>query len=148
MLSKIFKAYDVRGVYGKDLTDKAAYKIGRAFVSFLECREVAVGYDMRVSSPVLSRAFMEGANDQGANAIDIGMVSTDALYFASGFFKIPGVMFTASHNPQEYNGIKFCRANAVPVNEDTGLQQIKAITERGQYKKYDVTNKGRRLEKN
>ena len=133
MLSEIFKAYDVRGIYGKDLTEDVAYKIGRAFVSFLKCKDAVVGYDMRVSSPKLSKAFMKGATEEGANAIDIGMVSTDALYFASGFLKSPGVMFTASHNPPSYNGIKFCKANAVPINEDTGLQQIKSIMEMEQY---------------
>ncbi|MCH8067325.1 MAG: phosphomannomutase/phosphoglucomutase [Nanoarchaeota archaeon] len=135
MLSKIFKAYDVRGVYGKDLTDDVAYKIGRAFVSFLKCKEVVVGYDMRVSSPKLSKAFMKGVNEQGANAIDIGMVSTDGLYFASGFLNKPGVMFTASHNPKQYNGLKFCKAMAVPINENTGLQKIKTIIEKNNYKK-------------
>ncbi len=135
MLSKIFKAYDVRGVYGKDLTDDVAYKIGRAFVSFLKCRDVVVGYDMRVSSPKLSKAFMKGANDEGANAIDIGEVSTDGLYFASGFLKKAGVMFTASHNPPEYNGMKFCKANAVPINEETGLNKIRSIAEKIQYEK-------------
>lgn len=145
MLSQIFKAYDVRGVYGKNLTDDVAYKIGRAFVSFLACKEVVVGYDMRLSSPKLSKAFMKGVNDQGANAIDIGMVSTDGLYFASGFLNKPGVMFTASHNPKEYNGIKFCREKAVPINEDTGLQQIKSIIERKQYGK--TINKKNKINK-
>ena len=135
MLSKIFKAYDVRGVYGKDLTDDVAYKIGRAFVSFLKCKEVVVGYDMRVSSPKLSKAFMKGVNDEGFDAIDIGQVSTDGLYFASGFLNKPGVMFTASHNPKQYNGIKFCKEKAVPINEDTGLKKIKTIIEKNNYKK-------------
>ena len=135
MLSKIFKAYDVRGVYNKDITDEVAYKIGKAFVSFLKCKDVVVGYDMRISSPKLSKAFMKGVVEQGANAIDIGMVSTDGLYFASGFLKMAGVMFTASHNPPEYNGIKFCKANAVPINETTGLQKIKTIIEKEKYKK-------------
>ncbi len=170
MLSEIFKAYDVRGVYGKSLTDDIAYKTGRAFVSFLRCKEVVVGYDMRLSSPKLAKAFMKGVNEQGADAIDIGMVSTDGLYFASGFLNKPGVMFTASHNPKEYNGIKFCREKAVPINEDTGLQQIKSITEKKQYhenqrfsgcqkssifvhgktinKKTKIKNKGRIIKKN
>ena len=137
-ISEIFKAYDVRGVYGKNLTDDIAYKIGRAFVSFLRCREVIVGYDMRVSSPKLAKAFMEGVNDQGADAIDIGMVSTDGLYFASGFLNKPGAMFTASHNPKEYNGIKFCREKAAPINEDTGLQKIRTIAERIQLGKNNI----------
>lgn len=141
MLSQIFKAYDVRGVYGKNLTDDIAYKIGRAFVSFLGCREVVIGYDMRLSSPKLSKAFMKGVNDEGANVIDIGMVSTDGLYFASGFLNKPGVMFTASHNPKEYNGLKFCREKAVPINQDTGLQQIKTIIEKEQYEKEQYQKK-------
>jgi len=146
MLSEIFKTYDVRGTYGNDLTDDVAYKIGRAFVSFLKCKEVVVGYDMRVSSPKLSKAFMKGVNDQGADAIDIGQVSTDGLYFASGFLNKPGVMFTASHNPPQYNGLKFCRAMAVPINEDTGLQQIKSIIQKNKFKK--SKDNGRVIKKN
>ena len=134
-ISVIFKAYDVRGIYGKDLTEDIAYKIGKAFVSFLKCKEVIVGYDMRVSSPKLSKAFMEGVTDSGSDAIDIGQVSTDGLYFASGFLNKPGVMFTASHNPPQYNGLKFCRAMAVPINEETGLQNIKTIIEKNKFKK-------------
>src|SRR3989338_648180 len=153
MLSEIFMAYDVRGIYGKNLTDDVAYKIGRAFVSFLRCREVVVGYDMRVSSPKLAKAFMKGVNEQGADAIDIGMVSTDGLYFALGFLNKPGVMFTASHNPKEYNGLKFCREKAVPINEDTGLNKIKSIIEKKQYKKTNnsknrLKNKGKIIKKN
>ena len=148
MLSEIFKAYDVRGIYGKSLTEDIAYKIGRAFVSFLGCREVIIGYDMRASSPALSAAFMEGVMDSGADAIDIGMVSTDALYFASGFLKKAAVMFTASHNPRDYNGIKFCREKAAPINEDTGLQKIKSIIEKGQYKNDNIKiKKGKIIKK-
>ena len=147
MLSEIFKAYDARGIYGKDLNAEIAYRIGRAFVSFLECKEAIVGYDMRVSSPELSKAFMDGIADEGADAIDIGMVSTDALYFASGFLKKPAVMITASHNSKEYNGMKFCRENAVPVNENTGLNKIKSIAEK---KLYEIANnkRGRIIQKN
>ena len=135
MLSQIFKAYDVRGVYGKDLTSDVSYDIGRAFASFLRCKKVIVGYDMRLSSPALSKAFMKGVNETGADAIDIGMVSTDALYFASGFLKLPAIMFTASHNPKEWNGIKFCRENAIPINSDTGLDRIRSIIEKDKYSK-------------
>jgi len=150
-ISEIFKAYDVRGIYGKNLTDDIAYKndiaykIGKAFVSFLKCKEVVVGYDMRDSSPKLSAAFMDGVNEAGADAVDIGQVSTDGLYFASGFLNKPGVMFTASHNPKEYNGMKFCKAMAVPINEDTGLQQIKKIIEKNKFKK--SKNEGRVIKK-
>lgn len=121
-LDKIFKAYDVRGIYGSELTEEIAEKIGNAFVSFLKCREIIVGYDMRISSPKLSKAFMKGAASAGADVIDIGQVCTDAVYFASGFLNKPSVMFTASHNPKEYNGIKFTRKSAIPINENTGLK--------------------------
>jgi len=143
MLSEIFKAYDVRGIYNKNLTDEIAYKIGKAFVSFLKCKDVVVGYDMRLSSPKLSKAFMKGVNEQGANIIDIGMVSTDGLYFASGFLNKPAVMFTASHNPPEYNGLKFCKSGAAPISYDTGLQKIKSIIQKSQYKK----NKSKKIGK-
>ena len=135
MLSEIFKAYDVRGIYGQNLTEDIAYKIGRAFVYFLKCREVIVGADMRISSPKLSKAFMKGVTGQGANAINIGQVCTDAVYFASGLLNKPGVMFTASHNPPQYNGMKFCRKNAIPINENTGLRRIRHIIEQNKYQK-------------
>jgi phosphomannomutase len=145
MLNRIFKAYDVRGIYNEDLTESVAYKIGKAFVSFLGCKEVIVGYDMRVSSPKLSKAFMDGVTESGADALDIGQVSTDGLYFASGFLKKAGVMFTASHNPPQYNGMKFCKAMAVPINENTGLQQIKTLIEKNKFKK--SKDKGRIIKK-
>ena len=135
MLSEIFKAYDVRGIYGQNLTEEIAYNIGRAFVCFIKCKNAVVGIDMRISSPKLSKALMRGITEQGANAIFIGQVCTDAVYFASGFLNMPGVMFTASHNPPQYNGIKFCKENAVPINEDTGLKKIKSIIENEDYQK-------------
>ena len=134
-LSEIFKAYDVRGIYGKNICEDVAYKIGRAFVFFLKCKDIIVGTDMRISSPKLSKAFMKGVIDQGANAIFIGQVCTDATYFASGFLNKPAVMFTASHNPAEYNGMKFTRENAIPLNQDTGLNKIRSIIENKEYDK-------------
>ncbi len=148
MLNEIFKAYDVRGIYRQNLTEDVAYKIGRAFVYFLKCRDVIVGIDMRLSSPKLSKAFMKGVAEQGANAILIGEVCTDAVYFASGFLNKPAVMFTASHNPQQYNGLKFCKSRAVPVNEDTGLKKIKSIIEKEEYKKIKINKKGKIIKKN
>jgi phosphomannomutase len=147
MISEIFKAYDVRGIYNKDFTEGIAYKIGRAFVSFLKCKEVVVGRDMRISSPSLSNAFMKGVIDEGADAIDIGQVSTDGLYFASGILKMPGVMFTASHNPKEWNGMKFCKASAVPMNEDTGLKKIRSIVENCEFKKCKIKKFGSIIKK-
>ncbi|MBI2653212.1 phosphomannomutase/phosphoglucomutase [Candidatus Woesearchaeota archaeon] len=143
MLSEIFKAYDVRGIYGQNLTEETAYKIGRAFVCFLKCKDVIVGTDMRESSPKLSKAFMKGVAEQRANAVFIGEVCTDAVYFASGFLNKPAVMFTASHNPPQWNGIKFCRENAIPINEDTGLKRIKSIIENNEYSKKTAKKQGK-----
>ena len=148
MLSEIFKAYDVRGIYGQDLTDEIAYKIGRAFVYFLKCKNVIVGTDMRLSSPKLSNSFMKGVIEQSANAIFIGQVCTDAVYFASGFLKKPAVMFTASHNPPQYNGIKFCKSDAIPINEDTGLKKIRLIVKKEQYNKIKIKKIGKIIKKN
>ncbi|MBI2124487.1 phosphomannomutase/phosphoglucomutase [Candidatus Pacearchaeota archaeon] len=148
MLSEIFKAYDVRGVYPETLNEDAAYKIGRAFAYFLKAKEIIIGTDMRISSPKLSKALMKGIAEQGANAIFIGQVCTDAVYFASGFLDKPGVMFTASHNPPQYNGMKFCRESAIPINQDTGLQKIKSIIEKEEYKKSKISRKGKAIKKN
>lgn len=126
-LEKIFKAYDIRGVYPDELDEAAARKIGVAFARFSESDSIVLGRDMRVSSPSLSRAFAEGAMSTGTTVVDVGEVSTDALYFASGKFDMPGAMFTASHNPGHYNGIKLCRAKAAPIGEESGLLDIKAL---------------------
>ena len=147
MLSEIFKAYDVRGIYGQNLTEEVAYKIGRAFAYFLKCKNVVVGTDMRISSPKLSKALMNGIAKQGANAIFIGEVCTDAVYFASGFLNKPAVMFTASHNPPQYNGMKFSKENAIPINNDTGLQKIKSIIEKNEYEKTNTKKSGKIIKK-
>ncbi|HEX8994544.1 MAG TPA: phosphomannomutase/phosphoglucomutase [Ktedonobacterales bacterium] len=118
---KIFGAYDVRGIYPTDLNDETAYRIGRAFAYYLGADRIAVGRDMRVSSPALAQAFMRGITDQGVDAIDLGMTTTDELYFAVGKYGYPGgAMITASHNPKQYNGIKMCRAEAVAISSETG----------------------------
>ena len=147
MLNEIFKAYDVRGIYKQNFDEKDAYNIGRAFVYFLKCKGVIVGTDMRISSPSMSKAFMKGVTDQGANAIYIGEVCTDATYFASGFLNKPSVMFTASHNPRQYNGIKFTKADAVPINSDTGLEAMKAIIENSDYDRKKIAKKGNIIKK-
>lgn len=126
-LEKIFKAYDIRGVYPEDLDEEAARRIGSAFVSFTGAERIVLGRDMRVSSPSLARAFSEGASGAGATVVDVGEVSTDALYFASGKLEVPGAMFTASHNPGRYNGIKLCRSMAAPIGEESGLLDIKGL---------------------
>ena len=131
---KIFGAYDVRGVYPSDLNEDAAYAIGRALVQFLAVDTVAVGRDMRVSSPALAAAIIRGITEQGADAIDLGMTTTDELYFAVGKYSYPaGVMVTASHNPGRYNGVKMCKADAVALSSDTGLRQIRDIAVSGNF---------------
>lgn len=130
----IFKSYDVRGIYGEKMSDEVAYRIGRAAAQYLNVSEIAVGRDMRISSPQLAAAFLRGVTDQGCNAIDLGMVTTDALYFAVGKFNYPaGVMITASHNPGKYNGMKFCRAQALPISLDTGLADIRDLAVSGNF---------------
>ena len=128
-LSGIFKAYDIRGVYPDELDEDAALRIGGAFARFVKAPKVAVGRDMRISLSALADAFREGVHAAGAGTVDLGQVSTDALYFASGRLDVPGAMFTASHNPARYNGLKLCRARAAPIGSDSGLEDIRALAE-------------------
>ena len=121
----IFKAYDVRGTVPDQLDEELARRTGAAFVAETGAARVVVGYDMRPSSPALSQAFSEGAAAAGADVVQIGLCSTDGLYFASGHLDVPGAMFTASHNPAQYNGIKLCRAGAQPIGLESGLAEIR-----------------------
>lgn len=126
-VQKIVKAYDVRGVVGEQLDADFVRDVGASFARLMReegARQVVIGHDMRESSPELSRAFAEGVMAQGLDVVHIGLSSTDQLYFASGTMDCPGAMFTASHNPAKYNGIKMCRAGAKPVGQDTGLNRI------------------------
>jgi len=130
----LFKAYDVRGVVPRELTPEIAYRVGRAIVAFLDVPEVVVGRDMRVSGPALSAALIDGIRDQGADAIDIGLVSTDTLYFAVGKFGYPaGVMITASHNPAAYNGFKICKEEARALSMDSGIGDIRDLAVSGDF---------------
>jgi len=133
-LSAVFKAYDVRGTVPDQLDENLASAVGNAFVAVADAAGsgVVVGHDMRPSSPGMARAFAEGAAAAGADVHLIGLASTDELYFASGKLGVPGAMFTASHNPANYNGIKLCRAHAVPVGLDTGLSEIRDRVASGQ----------------
>jgi phosphomannomutase len=122
----IFKSYDVRGIYPAEINEDVAYQIGRCFVPLLGAKTVAVGRDMRPSGESLFQAFARGATEAGADVIDIGMVSTDALYFTVGKFGYDGgVMITASHNPAAYNGMKFTREQAQAISLETGLSEIR-----------------------
>jgi phosphomannomutase len=128
-LDQIFKAYDVRGVVPDQLDASLAYAIGGAFARFAAPGggRVLVARDMRPSGVELTKAFTDGVTDAGVDVVDLGLASTDLLYFASGKLDAPGAMFTASHNPAQYNGIKFCLAGAKPVGQDTGLGQIREL---------------------
>jgi phosphomannomutase len=132
-LSAVFKAYDVRGTVPDQVDEELALAVGGAFVSVTDAAggSVVVGHDMRPSSPGLARAFAEGACRAGADVLLIGLASTDQLYFASGSLGVPGAMFTASHNPAQYNGIKMCRAYAVPLGTDTGLAAVRDLVASG-----------------
>ena len=130
-LDTIFKAYDVRGVYPDEIDEDVARRVGNAFAVFTSAERMVVARDMRPSSVPLSAAFIEGATLAGASVVDAGLASTDLIYFAAGRLDAPGAMFTASHNPAQYNGIKLCRAGAAPVGQDTGLNQIKAAVAEG-----------------
>lgn len=124
-LAKIFKAYDVRGVVPDELDEPTAEAVGAAFVEVTGAQSVVVAHDMRESSPLLAEAFIRGARSRRADVVHAGLGSTDLLYYASGSLGLPGVMFTASHNPARYNGMKMCRSGAVPIGGDTGLTEIR-----------------------
>jgi phosphomannomutase len=122
----VFKAYDVRGIHGRDLDEDGAYAIGRAYVEEFEARKIAIGRDMRVDSPSMAAAAIEGAVDAGAHVFDIGMVGTEMVYFAVGELGLDGgIMVTASHNPKEYTGMKIVRAGALPVGGESGLLDVR-----------------------
>ncbi|CAM5428440.1 phosphomannomutase/phosphoglucomutase [Streptomyces xanthochromogenes] len=129
-LSQIVKAYDVRGVVPDQWDESLAELFGAAFVTVTQADAIVIGHDMRPSSPGLSAAFARGAAALGADVTLIGLCSTDQLYYASGALDLPGAMFTASHNPARYNGIKMCRKGAAPVGQDTGLAEIRELVER------------------
>jgi phosphomannomutase len=129
-LRPIFKAYDVRGVVPDQLDDDDARAIGAAFADWSTVPTIAVGYDCRVSSPDLAAAVREGIASRGADVLDLGLASTDLLYYVSGSLRVAGVMLTASHNPPRYNGLKFCLPGAAPVGQDTGLGEIRELAER------------------
>lgn len=125
----IFKAYDIRGIYPTELNEAGAYAIGRAFVTFLKAEQVVVGHDMRLSGPSLFAEVTRGIMDQGANVINIGLVSTDQFYFACSTFGLPGMMVTASHNPKQYNGFKMVRQMPYLLSGAEGIQDLRAIVE-------------------
>ena len=129
---KVFKAYDVRGIHSTELDEDGAYRIGRAYVEEFEPKTIAVGRDMRLSSPAMAAAAIDGAADGGADVLDLGMVGTEMLYYAVGELGLEGgICVTASHNPREYTGMKIVRRGARPVGGDSGLEQVRRRAEAG-----------------
>jgi phosphomannomutase len=124
--TKVFKAYDVRGIYPSELDEEGAYAIGRAFAEVFEPKRIAVGHDMRVSSPSMAEAVIRGASEAGADVLELGLVGTEMLYFAVGELGLDGgIAVTASHNPKEYTGMKIVRSGALPVGGESGLLDIR-----------------------
>lgn len=133
-MENIFKSYDVRGIYPTEINEELVYAIGRAYVQYLDAKTVVIGRDIRESSPQLFASLINGIMDQGADIIDIGEVSTPMVYFASHLLGTDGaIVLTASHNPKEYNGLKFCRENAIPIGLSSGLAQIRDIVLEGNF---------------
>jgi len=129
-MNTIFKAYDIRGIYPNEINEDIIYSIGRAFVLFLNARQIAVGRDIRQSGDALYSALKKGITDQGADVYDLGLSTTPMVYYASGKLEVDGaLMLTASHNPAEYNGLKLCRREAIPIGENSGLKEIQKIAE-------------------
>ena len=141
-IDQIIKAYDVRGLVENYLTPEFVFDIGQAFAMLVKSECIVVGHDMRPSSPELVGAFSKGVNLQGTNVINIGLCSTDQLYFATGKLKMPGAMFTASHNPAPYNGIKMAQAFAKPIGRDSGLDFIRQVLVNGIYDEPDKNKRG------
>jgi phosphomannomutase len=143
----VFKAYDVRGIYGRELDEEGAYAIGRAYAEQFSPERIAVGRDMRLSAPAMARAVIEGAADAGADVLDVGMVGTEMVYYAVGKLGLDGgVMVTASHNPKQYTGMKIVRAGALPVGGESGLLDVRdralagygEVRRRGEVREEDI----------
>jgi len=128
--SAVFKAYDIRGTYPDQIDERLLRAVGSAFATFVGTDHIVIARDMRPSGVTLSAAFAEGARSVGVRVTDLGLASTDFLYFAAGYLDAPGAMFTASHNPAQYNGIKLCLAGAKPIGTETGLVEIEELTHR------------------
>ena len=135
-----FKAYDIRGQLGTELDEDIAYRIGRAYAEFLKPKNVVLGGDIRLTSESLKLALSNGIRDAGSDVIDIGMVGTEQVYFATSHLKAGGgIEVTASHNPIDYNGMKPIRENSKPISSDTGLLEIKKLAEENAFSKVDTS---------
>jgi phosphomannomutase len=147
-LDDVFKAYDIRGTYPDQINADLARKVGAAFAAFVDRPQIIVGQDMRPSGDELVAAFAEGATGAGVDVVKLGLTSTDELYYAAGALDAPGAMFTASHNPAKYNGIKLCLAGARPVGAESGLAEIRAAVESGDLREVPEAERGTVSERN
>ncbi|WP_163134576.1 phosphomannomutase [Agarivorans sp. Alg241-V36] len=139
--TRAFKSYDIRGRLPDELNEQLAYRIGRAFAVHLKAKTVALGYDIRLSSPALSKAIIKGLRDEGATVIDLGLVGTEEVYFATDHLQLDGgIMVTASHNPKDYNGMKLVRERAKPISGDSGLRDIEALVADPNFASCHATN--------
>ncbi|MEW6616292.1 MAG: phosphomannomutase/phosphoglucomutase [Thermodesulfobacteriota bacterium] len=146
IVQRIFKAYDIRGIYPEEINEETVYRIAQAYVEFVKPKEVVLGKDVRLSSPSLWRAAAQGINDIGVDVIDIGTISTDMLYFSVATYGFDGgITISASHNPAQYNGMKVVREEAIPISSDTGLQDILGIVLKS--KKTSAKKKGQIIAK-
>ena len=140
-LLRCFTAYDIRGQLGDELNEDICYRIARAYAQYLQATSVVIGADMRLSSPSLKKAVINGLLDAGVDVIDLGMTGTEEIYFATAYLKVcSGIEITASHNPIDYNGMKLVRAQSRPISSDTGLLDIKALAERNEF--LEITKRG------
>jgi phosphomannomutase len=142
-LDEVFKAYDIRATVPDKLNAELAYKVGAAFSRFAKAPRVLVGHDMRPSGPELVDAFTKGVTGTGVDVVHLGLMSTDEMFYASGAMNAPGAMFTASHNPARYNGIKLCLAGAKPVGAESGLKEIRAMVEASNFEEVGPEARGR-----
>ncbi len=141
MKPEIFKAYDIRGIYPQDINGEVAYQIGRAIADYTKANRIAVGMDMRTSSPEIKDGLLRGITQQGCDVIDIGLVSTPMLYFSSWKLDVDAaIMITASHNTSEWNGMKLCKKNAVPIGEGDGMEEIRSLALEDKFE--EIKNKG------
>ena len=133
-----FKAYDIRGRVPDQLNEDIAYRIGRAYCTYLKPKTVVVGFDIRLTSLQLSNALIDGLTDGGADVINIGQCGTEEVYFATSYLETDGgIVVTASHNPKDYNGMKLVRENSKPISEDTGLNEIKRLAELSEFSRVE-----------
>jgi phosphomannomutase len=147
-MNKSFKAYDIRGIYPAEINEQDMYKIAQAYCEFVKPKEVVIGCDVRLSSPSLKKAAIKAVTDQGIKVIDVGEISTDMLYFAvANYGYAGGFSITASHNPKEYNGLKFVREGSMPISSDTGLFDIRdmAMKNNTQISDYELNDEGKKL---